>query len=185
MSGHSEESSILKIALNLTIACFVSGLIIAAVYYFTADAAAQKVVELRDEAMRGLVADADGFTPVEGKEGVFSAEKDGETIAYIIPSENPGYEGTINMLVAVAADGSVISYEITSHKETPGLGDKAAKDPFRGQFVGKKLDQMVVVKDPSNAENIQAMTGATITSKAVTEAVKKALTEAEHLIGGE
>jgi len=185
MSGHSDnESSIFKIALNLTIACLVSGLIISAVYYFTADAAALKVIEARDEAMRGLVAQADEFTELEGSEA-FKAIKDGEVIAYIIPTENPGYEGTLHVLVAVATDCTVIDYQITAHKETPGLGDKAANEPFRKQFWGKTIDKLVVVKDPSKTDNIMAMTGATITSKAVTEAVKKALVEAEAIIGGE
>ena len=186
MSGHDDsENSILKIALNLTIACFVSGIIISAVYYFTADAAAQKIIELRDEAMRVLVADADEFVEADENDEIFIAMKDGEPIAYIVPSENPGYEGVMQVLTAVAPDGTVIDYQITAHKETPGLGDKAGKSPFKDQFAGKSLDQLVVVKDPTNTENIQAMTGATISSRACTEAVKKALIEAEALIGGE
>lgn len=187
MTGHSDqnESSILKVALNLTIACFVSGLIIATVYFFTADAAAQKAIELRDEAMRQLVPEADEFVAYPDKEDVFRAEKDGEVLAYIIPAENPGYEGTIQILVAVSPDVTVIDYEITAHKETPGLGDKAGVEPFKGQFKGKVAEQLEVVKDSTNTENIQALTGATITSKAVTEAVKKALAEAVHLTGGE
>ena len=187
MSGHNDDSdnSILKIALNLTVACFVSGIIISSVYYLTADAAAAKIIELRDEAMRVLVSDADEFVPWEENDEVFIAEKDGEPIAYIIPSENPGYEGVMKVLTAVTTDGAIIDYQITAHKETPGLGDRAGKSPFKDQFAGKKLDQLVVVKDPTNTENIQAMTGATISSKALTEAVKKALIEAQPLIGGE
>jgi electron transport complex protein RnfG len=186
MSGHSDQdTSILKVALNLTVACFISGLIIATVYFFTADAAAEKIIELRNEAMRELVADADEFTVLESNEEIFEAIKGGKTVAYIIPAEQPGYEGTLHVLVAVGIDGKVIDYKITAHKETPGLGDKAANEPFRKQFWGKTKDQLEVVKDPSKTDKIQALTGATITSKAVTEAVKKALDEATHLKGGE
>ena len=186
MSGHSDDSgsSIFKIALNLAVACFVSGIIISAVYWVTADAAAQKVIELRDESMRMLVADADEFVPWEQNEEIFIAKKGGETIAFIVPSENPGYEGVMQLLTAINPDGSVIEYIITAHKETPGLGDRAGKSPFKDQFAGKKLDDLVVVKDPTNTVNIQAMTGATISSRAATAAVRKALEEAEPLIKG-
>jgi len=186
MSGHSDDSdsSILKITLNLAVACFISGLIISAVYSFTADAAAQKVIELRDESMRLLVADADEFIPWEENEEVFIAKKGGEPIAFIVPSENPGYEGVMQLLTAIATDGTIINYTITAHKETPGLGDRANKSPFKDQFVGKSLDALEVVKDPTDHEHIQAMTGATISSRAATNAVKKALIEAEPLIKG-
>jgi electron transport complex protein RnfG len=186
MSGHSDDSSnsILKIALNLTVACFVSGLIISGVYALTADAAAEKVILLRNEAMRVLVADADDFTPWEENEQIFIAEKAGEAIAFIVPSEQPGYEGVMQVLVAIATDGTVIDYTVTAHKETPGLGDKVNTDNFRSQFAGKSHDDLIVVKDPTKTENIIALTGATISSTAVTNAVKKALVEAEHLIGG-
>ena len=186
MSGHSDDSdnSILKITLNLAVACLVSGIIISAVYYFTADAAAQKVIELRDEAMKVLVADADEFVPWEENEEVFIANKGGEAIAYIVPSENPGYEGVMQLLTAIAPDGTIIDYTITAHKETPGLGDRAGKSPFKDQFAGKTLDKLEVVKDPSNTENIQAMTGATISSRACTAAVRKALEEVAPLLKG-
>ena len=81
------------------------------------------------------------------------------------------------MLVAVSPDGKVIDYNILSANETPGLGDNAAKEPFKSQFKDKTAEALTVVKDPSNKENIQAMTGATISSKAVTKGVKEAVEE--------
>jgi len=182
---HDEKNnSIFKIASNLAMACFVSGIIIAGVYFITADAAAQKAADLKNTAMKVLVQDADKFDPVEGHEGWFKAEKDGKTIAYVVPSESKGYGGTIKLLVAVTSDGKVLNYDITAHNETPGLGDKANQDPFKSQFKGKKAENLKVVKDPSDKENIQAMTGATISSRAVTNGVKKAVEEVVELTGG-
>lgn len=172
---HSNNSSIVKVALNLTITCLISGLIIAVTYFITGPVAAQKAVEMTYESMQSLVKDADDFKPVEGKENWYAAEKNGKVIAYVVPSETKGYGGKIKMLVAVSSDGKVIDYVIESANETPGLGDRAAKDPFKSQFAGKTAEQLVVTKDPSNKENIQAMTGATISSKAVTKGVREAV----------
>ena len=59
-----------------------------------------------------------------------------------------------------------------------------AKEPFKSQFKDKTVEALAVVKDPSNKENIQAMTGATISSKAVTKGVKEAVEKVEQFIGG-
>ncbi len=169
-----DENSIFKVASNLMAACFISGLVIGAVYYVTAPIAAEKAEMMKQASMRELVKDADSFKEVSGHEGWFAAQKGGETVAYIVPGSSKGYGGAIKMLVAISADGKVIDFSILEHNETPGLGDNAQKPAFRNQFAEKEAKDLKVVKDPSNHENIQAMTGATISSKAVTKAVREA-----------
>ncbi|MBR2215006.1 MAG: RnfABCDGE type electron transport complex subunit G [Selenomonadaceae bacterium] len=176
--------SVWRIAFNLVAACFVSGIVIAAVYYVTAPIAAVKAEEMRQASMRELVAEADSFAPVPGREGWFAAAQAGKTVAYIVPSETRGYGGTIKMLVAVTVEGKVIDYSILEHNETPGLGDNAQKPKFRDQFKGKEAPHLAVVKDPGNHEDIQAMTGATISSRAVTLAVKQAVEQVDLLNRG-
>lgn len=176
MSDTNEKNnSIIKIALNLMGACMIAGIIIGTTYYFTAPIAAKKSAELKIQAMQELVKDAQKFDAVPGKDGWYAAKKDGKTIAYIVPSESKGYGGIIKMLVAIKTDGTVINYTILSHNETPGLGDNATRDKFKNQFNGKTEEHLVVVKDPSNKQDVQAITGATITSRAVTKAVKEAV----------
>ena len=183
--GHVEkEYSILQIAMNLTAACLISGIILASTYFVTHPIAVEKSKMLEQQAMKDLVADAEAFDSVKGKEGWYAAEKAGNVIAYIVPSESKGYGGTIKMLVAVAADGTVIDYNILTMNETPGLGDNAAKDFFRDRMKGKDAKALVVVKDPSNKKNVQALTGATITSRAVTKGVKQAVDEVTAYTGG-
>jgi len=178
------NDSILTIALNLTAACLISGVIIAGTYFVTAPVAAQKAVETRQKAMQTLVPQADKFQEVEGKTEWFAAEKGGKTIAYVVPSETKGYGGTIQLLVAVDDNGKVIDYSTVKANETPGLGDRATKSPFKDQFAGKTSANLVVTKDPSNKTDIQAMTGATISSKAFTKAVKQAVDEVVQFEGG-
>ena len=173
---HKEkEYSIFQIAFNLAIACIISGAIIALTYYKTAATAVQKSEELLNQSMKSLVTDAESFKAIDGKTGWYSAVKGGKVIAYVVPTETKGYGGTIKLLTAITPEGKIIDYNIISHNETPGLGDNASKDKFRKQFNGKDINGLSVVKDPSDKEHIQAMTGATISSKAVTKGEKEAV----------
>ena len=171
----SNEHSTFKIAFNLAAACFISGIVIGSVYFVTAPVAAQKAEEMKQESMKALVPEAEHFTEVGGHEGWFVAEKGGKAVAYIVPAESKGYGGKIKMLVAVTADSKVIDFSILEHNETPGLGDNAQKPEFRQMFAGKGADKLEVTKDPANKDNIQAMTGATISSRAVTKGVREAV----------
>ena len=143
-----------------------------------------RLVFLRPLGLRLLVKDADNFKPVPDKAEWFAAEKSGKVIAYVVPSDTKGYGGEIKMLVAVSNDGKVIDYDILSANETPGLGDNASKDFFRSRLKGKTSEALIVVKDPSKKENVQAMTGATISSAAVTKGVKEAVDEVNAYAGG-
>lgn len=180
----NKEYSIFEIAINLIITCLASGLILGLVYYVTSPIAAQKREVAKQESMKSLVSDADNFKAVSGKDQWFTAEKGGKVVAYVVPSESRGYGGEIKMLVAVKPTGEVIDYSITSSNETPGLGDNASKEPFRGQFKDKKEANLTVTKEPSDKDDIQAMTGATISSRAVTLAVKNAAHEVTEITGG-
>lgn len=182
---HTEkEYSILQVALNLAVTCFIAGLILSVTYFITHPTALKQYEKIRVMTMKELVADADNFKPIDGKTKWYAAEKDGQTIAYVVPSESKGYGGTIKMLVAVTTKGQVIDFRITSHNETPGLGDKAKDNKFRSGLQGKASEALIVVKNPANTENVQAMTGATITSKAVTKGVKEAVDEVMNFTGG-
>lgn len=186
MSDHHEkEYSIVQIAMNLTAACFISGAIIAGTYFLTNPIAVKKAIVMKNNTMKSLVKEADNFKEISGKTGWYEAEKDGKVVAYVVPGETKGYGGAIKMLVAVSKDGKVINYDILAHNETPGLGDNANKEPFKKQVIGKIAEDLAVTKDPSNTKNIQAMTGATISSKAVIKGIKEAVEEVDKFVGGE
>lgn len=178
MSGHHEKQySVFEIAMNLFMACLISGVILAGTYYVTAPIAVQKAEEMKTEAMKALVKEADTFKPVEGKKEWFEAQKGGETVAFVVPGESKGFGGEIKMLVAVTKDGKVLDYDILKHNETPGLGDNANVDPFKSFVRGKDVEHLQVTKDPSQTELIQSMTGATISSKAVVKGIREAVEE--------
>lgn len=187
MEHSSKNDSIFKVALNLMGACLISGLIIGSLYTVTKDTAAAKQVEVKEAALKSMVAEADEYKEIEGKPEWFTAMKNGQVIAYIVPVENSkefkAYGGTIELLVAVKPDHKVLKYIITESKETPGLGAKASEDLFAGQFVGKsaeELNQSDLKKfDPvtktGEKGKINAISGSTITTRAVTSAVYEAV----------
>lgn len=182
---HQEENtSIFKIGINLTLACLLSGAIIAGTYSFTAPVAANSRVELKNKAMKELVAQAETFKAVEGKQDWYAAIKEGKVVAYVVPAESKGYGGAIRMLAAVSPEGKVLDYKILQHNETPGLGDKASEPKFSKQFAGKGTEDLEVVKVPTE-KNIQALTGATITSRAVTKGIKAAVEEVTAYTAGQ
>lgn len=173
--GHDDKNnSIFKITMSLAITCFLSGVIIAGAYAITEPVAAEQRVKAKNDAMKELVKDAESFKAVEGKEGWYAGIKGGKVIAYVVPASGKGYAGKIEMLAGVTTDGKAIDFKVLKHAETPGLGDKMVGDKFRKQFVNKEPKDMEVVKVPTD-KNIQALTGATITSRAVTNGVREAV----------
>jgi len=138
--------------------------------------------------------------PLLGKEpqSLFVAQQNGKTEAIIIgASTESGYNGTIELMLAVRTDGSVNGIRITRHRETPGLGDaiELSKSDWSGHFTGRslnspKLTRWLVRHDGGDFDQI---TGATITSRAVVEAVRKGLqyyrqnreTFVKNMAGGE
>lgn len=176
MSHEEKEYSISTIALNLAGACVISGIVIATVFTLTKDTAERNKILMKNEAMKKLIVNATEFKPIEGKAEWYRAENNGQLLGFVVPAEGKGYGGKLRLLVALDPEGKVMSYKILQPiNETPGLGDAADKDKFKIQFKGKTAVHLKVTKDPENKEDIQAMTGATITSRGVTKGVKQAV----------
>ena len=84
--------------------------------------------------------------------------------------------GPVELVVGINRDGQLMGIKVLNHKETPGLGAKSAEPAFSGQFKDKKVDELTVTKTaPSKDNEIQAISGATITSRAVASGVNAAL----------
>ena len=92
---------------------------------------------------------------------------------YVVQVAPSGFGGVLDIMVGVNADGTCSGVSIISHSETSGLGANATKEDFRSQFVGKS--NVAVTKDGGD---IAALTGATITSRAVCDGVNAAIAAA-------
>ncbi|OHW62491.1 electron transport complex subunit RsxG [Andreesenia angusta] len=104
------------------------------------------------------------------------------TVGYVVKTSTGGYAGPIEVVTGVSTDGSITGMKVVKNTETPGLGTLAAEAPFQDQFAGKSIEtELEVVKSGAGDSQIQALTGATITSKAVTKGVNLAV-EASKLM---
>ena len=148
---------------------------------------AKKIAELENENskknMQSLVSADDFEKCSDGGIEYYTAIKGGETAAYIFTESAKGYGGDVSVMTAVKPDGTVAGVAILDVSgETPGLGQNAAKESFYSQYAGLKKG-VSLLKNGAKAENneVDAVTGATITSTAVTRAVNAALDDFEKV----
>ncbi len=99
--------------------------------------------------------------------------QDGAKAGVTIKLETGGFGGSMELTVGVGPDGAITGVRVGTHSETPGLGAKAQDDAFTDQYKAK-LAPLTVVKGDSGESEISAITGATITSDAVTNAANLA-----------
>lgn len=126
--------------------------------------------------------DGSSMDPV--KEAYIAKGSDGGRAGFVILAEVKGYGGKVRVIVGIDTEGKVSDYKIIETKETPGLGSKASEPAFRKQFTGfVPAGPLKVIKGTKkNNEDIDAISGATITSKAITAAVQAALDAATALV---
>ena len=139
---------IIRLALILTIFCVISAGALAFVYLFTEPKIKLNQKLSYDSSVKEVL-------PQPGR---------------AIPVSARGYSGSINMMVGVDKAGKVIGVKILKQTETPGLGANVVKPEFLNQFIGKSINDPIEPK-----KDIDAITGATISSRAVSKGVKDAL----------
>lgn len=101
-------------------------------------------------------------------------DKDGKLIGRVLKIEAPGYSSIINALVGIDLENKITGIDIIDQQETPGLGANIEKEDFLNQFIGKTKDLLKIKKDGGE---IDAVTGATISSRAITNGVRKKIEE--------
>lgn len=195
MNDTKNTKTILKLSLILFTITFVATLLLTLCNYITKDRIAMLEKQKADEAKQSVIENAEfrimtldkqitdkyaSFGPIEA----YRAVRDGKFAGYCINLQPSGYIGKINMIVGINPDLSFSGIKIISMSETPGLGAKTGEEAFYGQFSkGKKGNLSVVKNSSSPAENeINAVSGATISSKAVTDGANCALEIATEII---
>ncbi|MFH1612437.1 MAG: RnfABCDGE type electron transport complex subunit G [bacterium] len=134
----------------------------------------------KQEILKQIVLkEANSFKEIE-KEIFLGYNKIEQIVGMVVGIDVKGYGGSIKMLVGVGKDRKIKGFEILSHKETPGLGSEIEKGSFKNQFKGKEVSKIILKKDNPNGE-IDAISGATISSRAVTNGLKKALNNADRV----
>ncbi len=196
MSKQENKGFIIKLALILFAITFTATLLLTLCNYITKDRIALIESQNAEAAKQAVISDATFETVKIDDEilkthsdscaisEVFRAEKEGKFAGYCINVTPSGYIGQINMIVGINPDLSFAGIKIISMSETPGLGAKAADEKFYGQYADGKKGELTVVKNSSSPKEneINAVSGATITSKAVTNGANCAMEIAKELI---
>ena len=141
---------------------------------FKFDQAIQDQVAVSKET---LAAEKPEFGGVEVDNALNAVDASGNVIGYIVTaSSNDSYGGAGKVSVGITNEGMITGMEILENNDTPGLGMKAVEPEFKDQYKGKTVDEFSVTKGGSASDSeIDAISGATITSNAVTNAVNAAL----------
>ena len=128
------------------------------------------------DAANQAILDA-GITGTEMKEVLVGKDSSGTIVGYVMNVSNmEGYAGELNFSVGILADGTVTGYQTLTNNETAGLGQKAKDADFSDQFKNKKVEQFTVTKSGATSDDqIDAISGATITSNAMTKGVNACL----------
>lgn len=163
----------------LVLVCAVAGALLGAVHDVTAPIAARNAEERAQLTYAELVPDAAAFEDapcdVDGCTASLKAlDQAGNVVAYVIVAQSKGYGGQVPIAVAFGADGDVTSIAAMSNSETPGLGTKIANESYIGQYVGRAAE-------PTAAESIDMISGATISSKAALAAYNIAVQAYEEV----
>lgn len=201
------NKSIISDCIKLCVITVIAGFLLGLVYNVTKAPIAAQEEKTKQEAYKAVFTDASEFKSTDfdqdevqkvlDKKGLGqntiteiaqAVDQNGKILGYVFSVTNPeGYGGDVSLSVGVRNDGTVNGYETLTINETAGLGMKATEDEFKSQFKNKKAEQFEVVKDGSGANDdakIDAISGATITSRAVTSAVNSCVAYADSLKGG-
>ena len=172
----------LKITLSLIAIFIAAGVIMGVTYKYTSPVRFAAEKKEKEEALKEMAPDATDpiksagtLTSHEKHYEYYAATANAKPVAFIASTAGKGYSSYILMLVALDTEMKIRNINILHHGETPGLGDQVEdRKLFLDQFNGKGLSQLVLVKSETT-ENIQAVSGATISSRAVTNGVKDAV----------
>ncbi|MDI6758835.1 MAG: FMN-binding protein [Candidatus Omnitrophota bacterium] len=160
----------------LSLICIAASASLAAVNSLTR----LKIIEqARSEEEAGLIEvipDAQKFEPIKLGEGTIYYkvfDKDNKFIGAAFKASQKGYSSTIETIVGMKKDGVITGIKVLSQNETPGLGARIIEANFSSQFLGKNTEGL---------SDVQTITGATISSSAVIESVKKKAEEIKKLL---
>lgn len=197
--------NIMKNTAILTAITLVAGCLLGLVYEITKEPIAVAQENAKQEAYRAVLSDAESFEvytdfDVEEAAAVLSeagytdditevavaVDASGEAIGYVISAtSHDAYGGDLSLSVGILNDGTVKGIEMLSISETAGLGMKADEAEFKDQFKDKNVEKFTYTKSGEEGDDkIDALSGATITTNAVTNAVDSALVYFQNVLGG-
>lgn len=164
--------------LILGVICLLATLLLAGLNRLTTPIITENEEQTATETYAALLPSADGFTALACEiDGVTAVMEANNGAGYVITAEARGYGGQVPAAVAFSPEGTILGVTMMDNSETPGLGQKVTEAAFSDQFSGRAAAEFTI-------DDIDAITGATISSKAAVSAINLAI-EAYQEIGGE
>ena len=187
-----KKSTILKDALILFLITLIAGSLLGLVNQITLEPIAKSELKAKEEAYQVVFADSSKFEEnsqikdklksatfdgAEDTEVLEAKDADGNTVGYVMSiTAKEGYGGDIVFTIGVTQEGTMTGLSVLSHSETAGLGANCTTEEFQGQFVGLQGPEIAYSKEGASADNeFDAISGATITSKALAKAINAGL----------
>ncbi|MCR4422017.1 MAG: RnfABCDGE type electron transport complex subunit G [Spirochaetales bacterium] len=182
-----------KMIVALTIVSIIAGFALAFAYEYFKVKIADNAVKALNESIGAVIPGAISKELIPSDQMTIYKVYDKELndpakqlLGYAIVTYASGYQGSIKILVSVTPDFSkIITFRVLEHSETPGLGGNIVNPDFINQYEGLSCDkQIIVIKGPSKKENneISAISGATISSRAVTKALNESFQKAKAIV---
>lgn len=201
-----KSNTIVKDTFALTLITLVAGLLLGLVYDITAAPIAAEQARAKAEAYKAVFAEAadfetvsdtqdpelesyldkNGYTGENIDEVMLAVDESGAPLGYAFTvTTSEGYGGDIQLAMGVKDDGTLNGLSVLSISETAGLGMKADTDEFKNQFAGKNVEKFEYTKNGATEENqIDVISGATITTNAMTNGVNAGLCAFQYEKGG-
>lgn len=179
----------IKITGILTLICIICAFLLSLVWVPAQPKIEFNLKKLIEDTILNLAPQATMIEPVAGtKDTLFELkDREGKLMGYAFLAEGQGYQGTIQILATVDPTFKILGgIEIIESRETPGLGSKIKKDSFRQQFKGLNISRPIecikIKKEEKKDNQITAITGATVSSKAVVNILNKRIEELRQQI---
>lgn len=190
----AKKDTLINMFVALFVICVVSGGVLGVVYNATKEPIAAAESAKKTEAIKNVLPEFETLKDINVKSAV--AGEDVEIPFYLAYDANnnfigaavetftnKGFSGNISLMVGILADGTLKNISVLQHAETPGLGSKMSEPAFKDQFNGKKADSFNI-KVKKDGGDVDAITAATISSRAFCDAVNRALLTFENNKGG-
>lgn len=199
-------TKIIKDAVMLTVITLVAGLFLGFVYQITKNPIKEQQALAKQKAYQAVFTNAKSFQTDDAidlgtapevlaaagydqesiDEIVEALDESGNVLGYVMSvTTSEGYGGDITFSLGIQKDGTVNGYEMLSISETAGLGMKSKESAFKDQYSNKKVDRFQYTKTGATAENeIDAISGATITTNAVTNGVNAGIAFFDSIVEG-
>lgn len=196
MSNESINNTI-----SLMLITVVAGLLLGVVYEVTKEPIAAEQLRAKEEAYKAVFAEAETFgemsvdtnllNEIKEKQGINATveevmevlDQSGNFAGYVLTvTDHEGYGGDVQFAMGIKSDGTLNGISFLSLSETAGLGMKANEEGFKIQFAGKNVQSFRYTKNGAVSEDeIDALSGATITTNAVVNGVNAGLYYVQHL----